>query len=646
MAMLSTLPKVLYVSVLIIFVILVPSVVQSACDQPDAPDCSCFLNSMTWNPGAASSIIQDIADELAGMPESCNCPGTWGCTWDPNPSNGNDFKNAGKPYYQIVLGRNFLDGALWAADLMTNHGFTFPSRTEWCSETISYWHREAGIPYSLGYRNEWHEDWMVPTVLDLRFWYAVEEYLGARGRWVNAEHIEYSNFQPGINAPLPGAYIAIAQFRYGPPASWGEPTTGDHTYSHSLMVNEMTVHRDLLGNVYQVEVALQEGNSRDQVRNDRVWTDLLSLAPQGSQWVSTWPGPDGITGNADDVNRKIYGFGIDLDEHGNPIYDASRLHEVIDPIYTMPPRTASISMTDSGWNETSMVIGALTAYASALKQKGGPSLVMGGQGRPLPDGQISNELQINNGFYGEILIDLKGAHPLAIEGLELVWGPGFLPRNYSVEFFYGNQLSATASVPPLANLVPPVNEQTPVPVHLPNPIQGVKKVRIFFPDGTITDNAFLQDVRFLYRSTRWQDAPGDSTSIELPIFVDVKPGSCPNPYNPGKGGDVPMAILGSGSFDVRRIDPSSITLGGISPIRWAYEDVATPFIGPHEECHDKGKDGKMDLTLKFDAKELEKALGLASKAGSLTPVSIKGRLKSVYGAIPFQGQDWLKILKK
>ena len=657
--MIPKIMKMLFLSVLIAGAVAAPSALRAACDQPDAPDCTCFVDTSTWDAGGPSypgtltiqEVAADVADDpatgRAGVSESCSCPGTFGCTWDPDPSSSdNDFKNAGKPYYQMTLGRNTRSGALWVAELLATTDIEFHSRTEWCSETISYWHRETAIPYLYGYRNDWHEDWMVDTVLDLRTWYETEESGGGRGRWIDATELDYADFRPGINAPLPGAYVAIAQFRYGPPASWGDQT-GAHTWSHSLMVNEMTVHRDLFGNIYQVEVSLLEGNSQNRVRNDRVWTDILSLTPQGRDWVSRSAGDDGISGTADDIDRKIYGFGIDLDEHGNPIYDASRLHEVTDPVIASIPSTMGISAADSGWDETSIVRAALASYAGSLKQNGGPTMqVKGDPVRPIPDGQASNEVNLPAGFSGELLIDLKGAHPLSIEGVELVWGAGYLPRNYSLEFFSGNQQSKIAAPPMLANVVPPPDEPTPVPVRLDTPLQGVQHVRLFFLPGSIPEDALLQEVRFLYKSSPWQDAPSESVPVELPVFVDVKPGSCPNPFKPGSKGIIPVAVLGSGSFDVRRIDPGSIKLEGVPPVRWAYEDVATPFIGPPKACHERGRDGKLDLTLKFDATALAAQLGLAHQAGSLVPLTLRGLLKTDYGAIPIHGQDWVRVLGK
>jgi hypothetical protein len=89
-------------------------------------------------------------------------------------------------------------------------------------------------------------------------------------------------------------------------------------------------------------------------------------------------------------------------------------------------------------------------------------------------------------------------------------------------------------------------------------------------------------------STAWalltlQRAVPRSEVFDPEVFVDIKPGSCPNPFNVKSKGVLPVAILGAEDFDVTMIDPSEILLSrdgieeGVPPLRWSYEDVATPF---------------------------------------------------------------------
>jgi hypothetical protein len=90
--------------------------------------------------------------------------------------------------------------------------------------------------------------------------------------------------------------------------------------------------------------------------------------------------------------------------------------------------------------------------------------------------------------------------------------------------------------------------------------------------------------------------------------IDIKPTSCPNPFGVKDKGVIPVAILGTEELEVSEIEPASILLEGVAPLRWAFEDVAEPFPGELCDCWTNGADGKMDLTVKFDAPELLAAL--------------------------------------
>jgi hypothetical protein len=65
----------------------------------------------------------------------------------------------------------------------------------------------------------------------------------------------------------------------------------------------------------------------------------------------------------------------------------------------------------------------------------------------------------------------------------------------------------------------------------------------------------------------------------VPVSFDIKPASCPNPFNPKSRGVLPVAIVGSTDFDVNDIDVSSILLeGAIVPLRSRIQDVATAVV--------------------------------------------------------------------
>lgn len=135
---------------------------------------------------------------------------------------------------------------------------------------------------------------------------------------------------------------------------------------------------------------------------------------------------------------------------------------------------------------------------------------------------------------------------------------------------------------------------------------------------------------------------------EIRVFLDVKPGSCPNPLNTKSKGVLPVAILGTDDFDVTGIDPATLLLEGVPALRWSLEDVGTPFSGVPQGCLDcstGGPDGHLDLTLKFDTQAVAAARGPVSDR-QCRVVRLTGNLRPGAGATPILGEDVLTILKK
>jgi hypothetical protein len=143
---------------------------------------------------------------------------------------------------------------------------------------------------------------------------------------------------------------------------------------------------------------------------------------------------------------------------------------------------------------------------------------------------------------------------------------------------------------------------------------------------------------------------------QVEVSVDIKPTSCPNPLNVGRKGVLPVAILGTEEFDVTQVDPSSVfvTMEGleeeVSPLRWAMEDVATPYADEEDGCYactEEGPDGYMDLTLKFKSQEVVIMLDLDQfNNGDCAVLVIKGNLKEEFGRTPIAGEDVIRIIKK
>jgi len=138
----------------------------------------------------------------------------------------------------------------------------------------------------------------------------------------------------------------------------------------------------------------------------------------------------------------------------------------------------------------------------------------------------------------------------------------------------------------------------------------------------------------------------------LQAGLDIKPGSCPNPFNvklfeflesgnPKKGGVLPVAILGGEEFDVHDINFESLLLEGVAPRPhgWGYEDVSSPApYGAGCVCSESGSDGHTDLVLKFSAQEIAAALLMYGEpdAGENRSLLLTGMLED---GTPFEASD-------
>jgi len=130
--------------------------------------------------------------------------------------------------------------------------------------------------------------------------------------------------------------------------------------------------------------------------------------------------------------------------------------------------------------------------------------------------------------------------------------------------------------------------------------------------------------------------------VERIVPIDIKPTSCPNPVNVKSKGVLPVAVLGMEGFDVMDIDVDSVYLNDLHPIRFDYEDVATPFDGELCDCHTEGPDGYMDLTLKFDMQAFVESLGPVADGDELT---LNLGIGTVDG-IATWGSDCIRVIKK
>lgn len=136
------------------------------------------------------------------------------------------------------------------------------------------------------------------------------------------------------------------------------------------------------------------------------------------------------------------------------------------------------------------------------------------------------------------------------------------------------------------------------------------------------------------------------------VRMDIKPGSCPNPIQCRGQGVLPVAVTGAFDFDVRDIDPESVLLEGVAPVRWSYEDVATPFFPDDgvvddcfEDCWTERGDGFTDLSLKFDKQAVVQSLedqGVSLDFDACVALQLTGELTPEAGGTEFQAWDTVR----
>ncbi|MHC4319301.1 MAG: proprotein convertase P-domain-containing protein, partial [Planctomycetota bacterium] len=139
--------------------------------------------------------------------------------------------------------------------------------------------------------------------------------------------------------------------------------------------------------------------------------------------------------------------------------------------------------------------------------------------------------------------------------------------------------------------------------------------------------------------------------------LDIKPGSCPNSYNNrGTGnGKLPVALVGTGDFDVSTVDTSTLLLsradgvgGFVAPLAGppgpgiTIGDTATPSDGEPCDCHELAGDGIADLNLKFHRATMTDVLELGDLAGnSVVELVLTGSLTSGQG---FEARDCIRLV--
>ena len=125
------------------------------------------------------------------------------------------------------------------------------------------------------------------------------------------------------------------------------------------------------------------------------------------------------------------------------------------------------------------------------------------------------------------------------------------------------------------------------------------------------------------------DSATHKVTVLLVADVDVKPGSDVNPLNLNGNGVVPIAILGSATFDVTAINVGSVSVG---------PGGASPVHGGHIE--DVNDDGFDDLVV--HVREGDLGIDTATPGGTVLTLGLTGELAD---GTPFSGEDQVRINK-
>jgi len=95
--------------------------------------------------------------------------------------------------------------------------------------------------------------------------------------------------------------------------------------------------------------------------------------------------------------------------------------------------------------------------------------------------------------------------------------------------------------------------------------------------------------------------------------IDVRPGSCDNPFNPKSRGVLPALLLGSVDLDVHAVDTASLRLAGSTALRATVVDAAG-----NGDCAGQSPDGRDDLLIRFDSEEIAASMTPAAKGEAVT----------------------------
>jgi len=404
----------------LLLLVLLPAAGHAQCpvSAPDLPDaCACAGPSVNWPTSQKPADPFGVALELSTMTETC----------DPN---------RGQPYWQIQRNYSSSQGVL---DRLGGPVLiATPAPQPWASEFVSHAYARAQVPYPGGFRSGWSSVRYPRNPEQLIRWFELEEIMpdlvaGAahffeiedpflptpRGHWIDGTELDLDSFQPGINAPCPGAVQIVDNvFSFQGNRFWGG-------VGHSQILGDMVVYYDVTGRVYRIDVEIIQGDTPtgavhgdgSDVGGVRVFTlqNLQDYTPNG--WYSLATG----------VNRKIRGWGVPLEENGAPICDTGRITTIQSlSRYDLPFAPEPDPSTQF----------LVTPYLEFLENRTGETTVVANfsveEYMPSP----ANPWEFPAANYPvppQVELDLRGDWPEPIIGVELYWANGQVPESMTIE---------------------------------------------------------------------------------------------------------------------------------------------------------------------------------------------------------------------
>jgi hypothetical protein len=117
----------------------------------------------------------------------------------------------------------------------------------------------------------------------------------------------------------------------------------------------------------------------------------------------------------------------------------------------------------------------------------------------------------------------------------------------------------------------------------------------------------------------------DTATVSIIVAIEVPFNVIPKKLNVKKKGVLPVVIHSSGDVDVTTVNPESLMLEGVVPLRWNV--------------------GSKKLTLKFSAGDIVAAIGEVND-GEVVVLRLTGNLNEGAGGDAIIGEDTVIILKK